>query len=175
MAYKITFTQYKSDTDPAQNRYWPSAKVILTRYKSDTYPVQKRYRLIPFLVPLHKVCVPAVPEPVTSLVLVFWYRNVYQNSVQDMYQKVLYRYLVPYKTMPDRYRLPPLNSTGMGTDRFWNVYWESTLTQCPVYRRQRANTFICHIMNLIWLLSDKGTRVCFYWIPSHCGMKESTK
>ena len=24
-------------------------------------------------------------------------------------------------------------------------------------------------MNLLWLLSDKGTCVCFCWIPSHCG------
>ena len=31
--------------------------------------------------------------------------------------------------------------------------------------------FICHIMNLLWLLSDKGTRVRFCWIPSHCGIE----
>ena len=31
--------------------------------------------------------------------------------------------------------------------------------------------FICHIMNLLWLLSDKGTRVYFCWIPSHCGIE----
>ena len=71
MVYKTTLTQYKSDTDPAQKRYWPSAKAIPTRYKSDTDPVQKRYRLIPFLVPLHNVSVPAVPEPVTSPVLLY--------------------------------------------------------------------------------------------------------
>ena len=33
------------------------------------------------------------------------------------------------------------------------------------------NPFNCHIMNLIWLLSDKGTRVRFCWIPSHCGIE----
>ena len=33
------------------------------------------------------------------------------------------------------------------------------------------NPFICHIMNLLWFLSDKGTHVCFCWIPSHCGME----
>ena len=71
MEYKTTLTQYKSDTDPAQKRYWPSAKAILTRHKSDTDPVQKRYRLIPFLVPLHNVSVPAVPESVASPVLVY--------------------------------------------------------------------------------------------------------
>ena len=26
-------------------------------------------------------------------------------------------------------------------------------------------------MNLLWLLSDKGTRVRFCWIPSHCGIE----
>ena len=32
------------------------------------------------------------------------------------------------------------------------------------------NPFICHIKNLLWSLSDKGTRVRFCWIPSHCGI-----
>ena len=34
----------------------------------------------------------------------------------------------------------------------------------------KENPFICHIMNLLWSLSDKGTRVCFCWVPSHCGI-----
>ena len=29
------------------------------------------------------------------------------------------------------------------------------------------NPFICHIMNLLWSLSDKGTRVRFCWVPNH--------
>ena len=33
------------------------------------------------------------------------------------------------------------------------------------------NPIICHIMNLLWLLSDKGTHVRFCWIPSHCGIE----
>ena len=33
------------------------------------------------------------------------------------------------------------------------------------------NPFICHIMNLLWLLSDKGTPVRFCWITSHCGIE----
>ena len=33
------------------------------------------------------------------------------------------------------------------------------------------NPFICHIMNLLWSLSDKGTHVRFCWIPSHCGIE----
>ena len=26
-------------------------------------------------------------------------------------------------------------------------------------------------MNLLWALSDKGTCVCFCWVPSHCGIE----
>ena len=33
------------------------------------------------------------------------------------------------------------------------------------------NPYGCHIMKLLWLLSAKGTRVRFYWIPSHSGIK----
>ena len=33
------------------------------------------------------------------------------------------------------------------------------------------NHFICHIMNLLWLLNDKGAYVRFCWIPSHCGIE----
>ena len=32
------------------------------------------------------------------------------------------------------------------------------------------NPLIYHIMNLLWSLSDKGTRVRFCWVPSHCGI-----
>ena len=32
------------------------------------------------------------------------------------------------------------------------------------------NPFICHIMNLLWSLSNKGTHVPFCWVPSHCGI-----
>ena len=32
------------------------------------------------------------------------------------------------------------------------------------------NPFICHIINLLWLLSDKGIRVRFCWISSHSGI-----
>ena len=31
--------------------------------------------------------------------------------------------------------------------------------------------FICHIMSLLWLLSDIGTHVRFCWIKSHCGIE----
>ena len=32
------------------------------------------------------------------------------------------------------------------------------------------NPFICHIMNLLWSLNDKGTHVRFCWVRSHCGI-----
>ena len=37
------------------------------------------------------------------------------------------------------------------------------------------NPFICHIMNLLSLLSKKGTQVCVCWIPSQCGMEENER
>ena len=33
------------------------------------------------------------------------------------------------------------------------------------------NLLICHIMNLLWALSNKGTHVRFCWVPSHCGIE----
>ena len=33
------------------------------------------------------------------------------------------------------------------------------------------NPLICHIMNLLWALGDKGTCVSFCWVPSHCGIE----
>ena len=37
------------------------------------------------------------------------------------------------------------------------------------------NPFIGHIMNLLWLLSNKGTRVRFCWVPSHYGIDGNEK
>ena len=31
-----------------------------------------------------------------------------------------------------------------------------------------GSPFICHIINLLWLMGDKGTHIRFCWIPSHC-------
>ena len=123
---------YKNNIDPVQKRFWPGTKAILTQYKSDADPVQKRYwpgtKAIPF---------DTVYSTVTQLVCTgstgtcyksgtgIRYRNVYRNGVQDVYRKVPYRYLVPYTTIPNRYHLPPLNSTGTGTDRYRNVYWDT--------------------------------------------------
>ena len=50
------------------------------------------------------------------------------------------------------------------------VYSDSMSSLQAIEGEDTENPFICHIMNLIWLLSDKGTRVRFCWIPSHCGI-----
>ena len=39
---------------------------------------------------------------------------------------------------------------------------EGEITEIPL---------ICHIMNLLLRLSDKGIHVCFCWVPSHCGIE----
>ena len=41
----------------------------------------------------------------------------------------------------------------------------------PIEGEDTENHLICHIMNLLWLLSYRGTRVRFCWIPSHCGIE----
>ena len=33
------------------------------------------------------------------------------------------------------------------------------------------NPLVCHIVNALWVLSDKGTFVHFCWVPSHCGIE----
>ena len=121
---------YKNSIDPVQKRYWPSTKAILTQYKSDTGPVQKQYwpgtKAIPFdtvfSTVTQRVCTGSTGTCYKSGTGIR-YRYLYRNGVQDLYRKVPYRYLVPYTTIPNRYHLPPLNSTGTGTDRYRNVYW----------------------------------------------------
>ena len=39
------------------------------------------------------------------------------------------------------------------------------------YMRVRASKISNHIMNLLWLLRDRGTCVRFCWIPSHGGIE----
>ena len=50
------------------------------------------------------------------------------------------------------------------------VYSDSMSCLQAIEGEDTENPFICHIMNLLWSLSDKGTRVRFCWIPSHCGI-----
>ena len=51
------------------------------------------------------------------------------------------------------------------------VYSDSMSCLQEIEGEDTKNPFICHIMNLLCLLSDKGTHVLFCWIPSHCGIE----
>ena len=55
------------------------------------------------------------------------------------------------------------------------VYSDSMSCLQAIEGEDTENPFICHIMNLLWSLSDKGTRVRFCWIPSHCGIDGNEK
>ena len=55
------------------------------------------------------------------------------------------------------------------------VYSDSMSCLQAIEGKYTENPFICHIMNLLWLLSDKGTRVRFWLIPSHCGIKRNER
>ena len=50
------------------------------------------------------------------------------------------------------------------------VYSDSMSCLQAIDNEDTENPFICHIMNLLLSLSDKGTRVRFCWVPSHCGI-----
>ena len=50
------------------------------------------------------------------------------------------------------------------------VYSDSMSCLQAIEGEDTENPFICHIMNLLWSLNDKGTRVRFCWVPSHCGI-----
>ena len=50
------------------------------------------------------------------------------------------------------------------------VYSDSMSCLQAIEGEGTKNPFICHILNLLWSLSDKGTHVHFCWIPSHCGI-----
>ena len=124
---------YKNNIDPVQKQYWPSTKAILTQYKSGTGPVQKQYwpgtKAIPFdtvfSTVTQRVCTGSTGTRYKSGTGIR-YRYVYRNGVQDVYRKVPYRYLVPYTTIPNRYHLPPLNSTGTGTQTQTQTEFYST-------------------------------------------------
>ena len=51
------------------------------------------------------------------------------------------------------------------------VYSDSLSWLQAIEGEDTANPLICHTMNLLWSLSDKGTRVRFCWVPSHCGIE----
>ena len=50
------------------------------------------------------------------------------------------------------------------------VYSDSMSFLQAIEGEDTENPFICHIMSLLCSLSDKGTRVRFCWVPSHCGI-----
>ena len=54
-----------------------------------------------------------------------------------------------------------------------DVVFYSDLMSClqAIEGEDTKNPLICHIMNVLWALSDKGTCVCFCWVPSHCGIE----
>ena len=51
------------------------------------------------------------------------------------------------------------------------VYSDSMSCLQAIEDEDNENPFICDIMNLLWLLRDKGTHVRFCWVPSHCGIE----
>ena len=55
------------------------------------------------------------------------------------------------------------------------VYSDSMSFLQAIEGEDTENPFICHIMNLLWFLSNKGTHVRFFWIPSHCGIEGNEK
>ena len=55
------------------------------------------------------------------------------------------------------------------------VYSDSMSCLQAIEGGDTENPLICYIMNLLWLLSDKGTHGRFCWIPSHCGIEGNEK
>ena len=51
------------------------------------------------------------------------------------------------------------------------VYSDSMFCLQAIKSEDTDNHFIYHIMNLLQSLTDKGTRVHFCWILSHCGIE----
>ena len=51
------------------------------------------------------------------------------------------------------------------------VYSDSVSCLQAIEGDKTENPFICHIMDLLCLLNDKGTHARFCWIPSHCGIE----
>ena len=157
---------YKNSIDPVQKRYWPSTKAILTQYKSDKGPVQKQYwpgtKAIPFdtvfSTVTQRVCTGSTGTCYKSGTGIR-YRYLYRNGVQDLYRKVPYRYLVPYTTIPNRYHLPPLNSTGTGTDRYRNVYWDIMIW----VKGRHSDCSGCHCRHDITITVITKT-VFHYWV-----------
>ena len=55
------------------------------------------------------------------------------------------------------------------------VYSDSLSCLQAIESEDIENPFICHIMNLLWLLNDKGTHVSFCRITNHYGIDGNEK
>ena len=55
------------------------------------------------------------------------------------------------------------------------VYTDSMSCLWAIEGKDTENPLICHILNLLWLLSDKDTHVRFCWIPSNCGIEGNSR
>ena len=51
------------------------------------------------------------------------------------------------------------------------IYSDSMSCLQAIEGEDTNNPLICQIMNILWALSDKGTRIRFCWVPSHCGIE----
>ena len=51
------------------------------------------------------------------------------------------------------------------------IYSDSMSCWQTIESEDTDNPLICQVMNLLWALKDKGTRVSFCWVPSHCGIE----
>ena len=51
------------------------------------------------------------------------------------------------------------------------LYSDSMSSLQAIEGDDTENHLICHIRNLLWLLSDRGTHVRFCWIASHCSIE----
>ena len=55
------------------------------------------------------------------------------------------------------------------------MYSDSMSCLQAIEGEDTEDPFICHIINLLLSLSDKGTCVRFCWVPSHCGFESEMK
>ena len=86
------------------------------------------------------------------------------------------------KRLPDNSTISAVDTTAisLALNYYWYmgavhhhvvVYFDSVSCLQAIEGDKTENPFICHIMDLLCLLNDKGTHACFCWIPSHCGIE----
>ena len=67
----------------------------------------------------------------------------------------------------ERWRMGPIHNDLL-------VYSDSMSCLQPIEGEDTEDHFICHTVNLLWLLSDRGIRVHSCWIPGHFGIEGNT-